>query len=548
MATQTTPSALRPLHDAPALERWALRIACVAVGAFLLYFLARLRAVLGTTYANSDNASGLVLAEFLGDKGNGYVALGDYLWLEPLYAMHFTRWLPSHRVAWELAPYAIWTLTVGMVWWSVRRTVSTRAAGVVALALAAPSPIVLNFIGVANAHVPSAVHTVLLSLFLLALPGLAARPPAVRAAWAAALAITLAPGISDQILLVSGVLGFLVAVAAGWWLGLVERASALLAGGACLAGAAGGRVLTRLAEDDGLRTTGKAFATATADQLTPHVRLLLEGVALLAHGRLGGPLEPVDVVLELVGLAAMLGIVWLAVAARRPALALWRGEPMADADELTAPPSAQARLLGIFWAAAIAGVAGAFVLTTAPSDIFSTRYVVLAWPGLLVLAVLLAPARRAIPALALLATLCAVLGVVGLAGGKYTTTSSPFPQGREVGALKQLVATEDLDHGYAAYWNAATITAQTNFRARVYPLGSCDGTLDHLCPSQAHHLQSWYVPERGRVRTFYITDDVAIPPVIGAPPTRLGTPARTVDLGRLNVFIYNYDIAARLAR
>jgi hypothetical protein len=50
------------------------------------------------------------------------------------------------------------------------------------------------------------------------------------------------------------------------------------------------------------------------------------------------------------------------------------------------------------------------------------------------------------------------------------------------------------------------------------------------------------------VRTFYVLDDVAIPPVIGAPPARLGAPARTVVLGRLHVFIYNYDIAGRLAR
>jgi hypothetical protein len=548
VAATTTPSAVRPTHEPAALERWALRAAYLAVAVFLLYLLARLRAVLGATYANSDSASGLVLAELLGDKGSGYAALGDYRWLEPLYAMHLTRWLPSHRVAWELAPYAVWALTVAGTWWTVRRTASARAAGVVALCLAAPSPIVLGFVGVANAHTPSAAHTVLLSAFLVTLPGLGARSRPTRAAWALALAVTLAPGISDQVLLVGGVLGFLVAVAAGWRLGLVARGVALLAAGACVMGVAAGQVLTELAKHDGIRTTGKTFATATADQLTPHARLLLEGVALLAHGRLGGPLTLIDVVLELVGVAAMAGVAWLAFAARRPALALVRGATAAADGAPAAPQPPAARLLAVFWLAAIGGVVAAFVLTSAPSDIYTTRYVVLAWPGLLVLAVLLVPARRAVPALALLATLCAVLGVVDLARGTYTTPTSPFPQGREVGALEKLVAAEGLDHGYAAYWDAATITAQTDFKARVYPLGSCDGTLDHLCPSQAHHLQSWYVPKPGRVRTFYVLDDVAIAPVIGAPPTRLGTPARTVVLGRLHVFIYNYDIAGRLAR
>jgi hypothetical protein len=88
----------------PALEAWTTRAAVAAVSVFLVYLALRLRAVIGAQYANSDNASALVLAQFLGDHGHGAVILGDYRWLEPLYALHLTRWLPAHRQAWSSWP------------------------------------------------------------------------------------------------------------------------------------------------------------------------------------------------------------------------------------------------------------------------------------------------------------------------------------------------------------------------------------------------------------------------------------------------------------
>lgn len=49
-----------------------------------------------------------------------------------------------------------------------------------------------------------------------------------------------------------------------------------------------------------------------------------------------------------------------------------------------------------------------------------------------------------------------------------------------------------------------------------------------------------------RTRSFYVVDSVQIEPVIGPPPARWGQPVRTATFGQLTVYVYDYDIAARL--
>ena len=53
-----------------------------------------------------------MLAEYLPDKGTGQVTLGLYPWLEPLYWLHLTRWLPAHEAVWKALPFAAYGLTV----------------------------------------------------------------------------------------------------------------------------------------------------------------------------------------------------------------------------------------------------------------------------------------------------------------------------------------------------------------------------------------------------------------------------------------------------
>jgi hypothetical protein len=515
------------------------RAALLIVGVFFVYLLVRLRAVISASYVNGDNASALVLAQFLGERGHGAVVLGDYRWLEPLYALDLTRWLPAHRQVWEVAPFAVYALTVAMAWWTVRRAVSRGAARGVALAMAAPAPIILGFVGVPNAHAHTLTHSVLLGAFLVTAPALPAWRPWQRAAWAVALAATLAAGAtSDPLLLVGPVPGFLVACAVGVRLGILPRAAALLAGGACLVGAAAGLGLAAYATHEHIVDSGKAIVLAPAEQLAPHARLLLEALGLYGHGRIGGALTAFQAVVELVGLAIMIGVPVLLLRGRTGALASMRDPERTPA----------ARLLLVFCAVVVAGVGGAFIASSSPLDIYAARYTLAMWPALLTLWAILAPADLGRIALTVLASVAAALGCVELARGDYTTPTSAFPQGPEVGALQRFVQAQRLDHGYAGYWEAAAITAQTNFRVRLYPVVTCGVNRDGRCPPTVHRLDAWYVPKPRPVRTFYVVDEVAIGvgTVIDVPPARWGPPAKQATFGKLHVWVYDFDLAGRL--
>ena len=255
---------------------------------FAVWLLVRLGSIQDSFYANSDNSSALVLAQFLDERGSGDAVLGDYFWLEPLYALHLTRWLPAHREVWEAAPFAIYAVTVILVGWTVARTVSTRMGLVVALGMAAPAPLVLEYLTSPNAHAHSLVHAVILAAFLITAPRAAAWGGARAGSWALALAITLAPGAaSDPILLVGGVVPFLLAVGLGVWLRLLSRGIAILAATACLAGTGAGLLIAEVAKQDGIRSSGLDFPLASADHALDNVRRLFEGLALFVHGRTG---------------------------------------------------------------------------------------------------------------------------------------------------------------------------------------------------------------------------------------------------------------------
>jgi hypothetical protein len=510
----------------------AIWLAVAANAVFVVWLLIRLGSVQDWFYRNSDNSSALVLAEFLGRRGSGHVVLGDYLWLEPLYALHLTRWLPAHREIWEAAPFAIYLLTLALVGWTVGRTVSRRAGLVVALAMAAPAPIVLQYLTSPNAHAHSLVHAVILAAFLITSPRVAnwSRPRA--GLWAAGLAITLAPGAaSDPILLIAGVLPFLLAVALGFWLRLLPRGTAILAAAACLAGTGAGILMTATAKQEGIRTSGVSFPLASPGHALENAWRFLEDLALFVHGRLDDASIPdgIDTFL-VIGAVVMLAILGIAVIRSAPSL-------LRDPDR-----SAQQRLLFFYWGLSVASLAAAFIASSAPVDIDSTRYLLIAWPALLTLAAIVFEQRAAV-GLALLAATTGVLGCIELARGSYWLTNSYSNQ--DVARLERFVRANRLDHGYGSYEYAAAITRLADFEVRLYPLESCGRDLDKVCPSLRHHVDAWYEGEPG-VRTFYLFNPNTSWRAIRPPPVRWGEPAQEAQVGPFRLFVYDFDLGPLL--
>lgn len=517
------------------IEAAAIWLALAANAVFAVWLLLRLGSITDSFYANSDNSSALVLAEFLDERGSGDAVLGDYFWLEPLYALHLTRWLPAHREVWEAAPFAIYALTLALVGWTVGRSVSRRMGLIVALAMAAPAPLVLEYVSSPNAHAHSLVHTVILAAFLITAPRLAAWGRPRTALWAVGLAVTLAPGAaSDPILLVGGVLPFVVAVGLGWWLRLLSRGIAILAATACLAGAGAGILLAEVAKQGGIRRSGLSLPLASVDHALDNVRRLFEGLALFVHGRTGDASIPgnssipdgFDVFLVL-GTVVAVPVLGIAVIRSAPAL-------LRDPDR----PAGQ-RLLLVYWGVAIAALAAAFIASSVPVDIGSARYLLIAWPALLTLAAIVF-GQRALTGLALLAATSGVLGCIELARDGYRL---PVEYSNDdVSRLERFVDANRLDHGYSSYEYAAAIMRLTDFKVRLYPVADCGRDGDKRCPSLEHQMDVWYEGKPG-VRTFYVFNPNTNWRAIGPPPTRWGRPAQEAEIGPFRLFIYDFDLA-----
>jgi hypothetical protein len=76
-------------------------------------------------------------------------------------------------------------------------------------------------------------------------------------------------------------------------------------------------------------------------------------------------------------------------------------------------------------------------------------------------------------------------------------------------------------------------------------VGPCP-TAPEICAFPFNRISSWYVP-RADTRTFLVVDP-ARRAGFEAFLSELGPPERFTRVGRLEVFVYAYDIAARLGR
>jgi hypothetical protein len=524
-------------------ERVATWIAAGTVAVFLIWSAIRIREITALMYQNSDIASAPVLAELLGERGSGYVTLGYYPWLEPLYALRLTRWLPDHLTLWKALPFVVYGASVALFGWTVMRAVSTRAGLLVALAMAAPAPTVIYFLGAPNHRLGVFAHAAILAAFLITAPRLAGWGWAKRIPWALALAVILAPGVaSDPLVVLSAALPFLAAVGLGWRLGVLRPEIAGLAAAACAAGALGGRLLEALAEHNGIvYEHTSAFTLASGARVFSNAGLVLEDVALFVHGQFALGEQPIDALYAtraLVAVVAIVGVVLFAFVVVRTARGLLT-------DDARSP---EQRLLAVYWGVSIVATVAAFLIVTSPVGVNSVRYVTTLWPALLTLLAIVY-GRRALTGLAVLAAGSAILGCFELAKGFYTFTSQPPPEPDEVRALERFVDANDLDHGYAGYWDAMPIMLQSRFRVRAYPIEPCDAPPagEQLCEFNVHTIDSWYEPKKG-VRSFYVLGDQTLDPAMDPPPPEWGMPFATASFGDLTVYAYDYDIASNLVR
>ena len=108
--------------------------------------------------------------------------------------------------------------------------------------------------------------------------------------------------------------------------------------------------------------------------------------------------------------------------------------------------------------------------------------------------------------------------------------------------IERIAARDHLTVGYAGYWDASPVTWATGFRTQVYPVSVCDQR-QHLCRFDLHFISSWYSP-RPHTGSFLLTDP-SLQNVWIRPPD-LGRPAAVYRIGRLTMYTYPYDLAAKI--
>jgi len=274
---------------------------------------------------------------------------------------------------------------------------------------------------------------------------------------------------------------------------------------------------------------------ADGERALSNAGLLLENVAQFAHGYFaagGTGINAFNMARAILAIAAIAATVLFCFVLARAARPI-----VSDADRLP-----EQRLLFVFWGVSLLAVSVAFVVTTAPIGLNAVRYVPTLWPALLTLVVIVY-GRFAITGLALLATSCAVLGCFALGRGLYTPSAGPPPDRREAEAVERFAAENELDHGYAGYWDAAPLTIQSDFGARVYPIELCGPEVNTYCQFHSHSIEAWYEPKQG-VRTFFVVNRTPTAPDTRPPPAAWGPPIKTATLGDLTVYAYDYDISS----
>jgi hypothetical protein len=269
---------------------------------------------------------------------------------------------------------------------------------------------------------------------------------------------------------------------------------------------------------------------ADADKLFPNGRLGIESIAFLGNGDFWGRNLDARAAFALLCCALVLAAAWAAIRMVRHRLS----------ERAVAAPALA--VFVTFWSVCAIGTAAVFVLSTAPVDILSSRYLVPAWFALCSLLPLLAarmPAARV--AIAAGVAVIGIASALALARGDATDNAANWPDGGLQGQLRTTLQREGLKVGYAGYWDAAPITWGTHTDLEVYPVWACSGA--QLCRFYFHNISSWYAP-RPNTKTYLIVDPAQ--PLVTGPDPAMGKPLKTLSVGRLQVYVYRYDIASKL--
>jgi hypothetical protein len=266
-----------------------------------------------------------------------------------------------------------------------------------------------------------------------------------------------------------------------------------------------------------------------------NVGLWWQGLLLLGNGDFFG---------EHLGFSSLLALVCaaLTLAALGGGLAAARKTIATGARVSNGEPSPAAIAWAAFWATAIIVLSVGFIVSQAPEDLASSRYLV----GVIYGAAALLPILGEHGVIKRMLVTAGVI-VYGFAGWVGLTQEQIKPLASPTDGLAASIARiarhEHLAVGYAGYWDAAPITWATKFAIDVFPVTDCYGG-QHVCRFFLHYMTSWYQPKPG-TKSFLLSDpETSVP---STPSNDLGPPSAIHHIGPVTMFVYPYDIASRFA-
>jgi hypothetical protein len=499
-----------------------------AIGAaFLILFAARLPALIGRVYWDSDAATATVIAETF---GHGTVILERFGWFTGLWFELLTKPLPFHRQVWEIGPYVFALVSVALLAWASWRLAGRWAAAMTATAAVATSPFVSYDLVTVNYHTATWAATVGLAVFCLwsADKG-AVRPIAVPLALATILAgTTLA---SDWLFAFVGLIPYALT---GVLLVTLRRCRRV---GAAILASTGASVLIAWATSAGMRAAGvHVFPVPTqfadANDLWPNFGRMLRGVVQLANG---------DYFFD-AQLTARSALSFACAALILFALA---GLFVFSARRLRQRETTSLPLLAYstFWASTAALNTASFVFSSEGTHggyyLVPTLYAISA---LMPVALSRTQTTRLIVAGGI--TAVATLSLVNLADTR-TALLGP-PRAPVASVADQVVAKAREAHalkGYADYWDASSLTWSKHMAVQVAPASQCaitQGKTD-LCGYWFNVNTHWYTPQAGN--TFVLIDRHS-DGLRQNVPASYGAPTATYQLNNtITMSIYPYDVA-----
>jgi len=519
---------------------------CAAVYAAAV--LVNFHDIITSVYVNSDAALAPVLGQAIGHVPAGsYVSLGNHSWYEEWLFLVATRRLPGYRQLWELAP-ALWSL-FGLVVlvWTARRALDRWSASLCGAALLCVGAFG-RFCSLAiNWHSLALVHTILIvgvSVWLV--------PQLDRISWRHLIAVALGLGVLSALPTASDslypfwalvpLLGSTAVVARRASPRVRARLAVFTVVVVCVA-VLGALVVSSAMRHSGITSRALPVGFVALDMIGHNIALLAKSYAFLAGGRLDAlSLGAQSVLVFASGALVLIALVLVLDQVRRVALTRSIGHRMTDAQLFYVA----------FWAISLVATSLVFVLSDAPKDALSGRYLLAGYAAIAALLPLVATrSSRTRPMVTAGVCVFALIAAYQVIRQPFDVIISPevsvrFPGPGTASQLANFARQEHVTHGYGGYWDAEELTWGTNFKVLVRPVRVCTSRSHSLCYPQLGMFSSWYTPAP-RTRSLLVVDSLgtSFNGVLARDPA-LGTPLDARRMGYIEVYVYPYDIASRL--